>query len=55
MGEKLRYDLAISTAEVMHSLLEAGYQRGERELDTMMRRLKDLSAFSCDSGEERGE
>ena len=55
MGERLDYDLAISTAEAMYSLLEAEYQRGERGLDTMMRRLKDLSAFSCNSGEARGE
>ncbi len=55
MGERIRYELAISTAEAMYSLLEAEYHRGERELDTMMRRLKDLTAFSCDSGEARGE
>jgi hypothetical protein len=51
MGERLRYDSAISTAEVMYSLLEAEYQGGERELDTMMRRLKDLSAFSLTHAE----
>jgi hypothetical protein len=27
-------------------LLEADYQEGERDLDAMMRRLKDLSAYS---------
>jgi hypothetical protein len=31
--------------------LEAEYHRGERELDTMMRRLKDLSAFSLTHAE----
>ena len=31
MGERLRYDLAIRTAEVMYSLLEAEYHQGERE------------------------
>ena len=51
MGERLRYDSAISTAEVMYSLLEAEYQGGERELDTMMRRLKDLLAYSLTHAE----
>jgi hypothetical protein len=55
MGEMLRYDLAISTAEAMYSLFEAEYHQGKRELDTMMRRTKDISAFSCDSCEARGE
>jgi hypothetical protein len=30
----------------MYVLLEADYQEGERDLDAMMRRLKDLSAYS---------
>lgn len=51
MGERFRYDLAISTAEVMYSLLEAEYNRGERDLDTMMRRLKDLSAYALTHAE----
>ena len=51
MGERFRYEFAISTAEVMYSLLEAEYHRGERELDTMMIRLKDLSAYSLTHAE----
>ena len=44
--ERDHYELATITSEVMYALLEAGYQQGERDLDTMMRRLKDLSAYS---------
>ena len=51
MGERFRYELAIGTAEVMYSLLEAEYHQGERDLDTMMRRLKDLSAYSLTHAE----
>jgi hypothetical protein len=51
MGERLHYDLAISTAEVMYSLLEAEYHLLECELDTMMIRLKDLSAYSLTHAE----
>ena len=46
MGERFRYELAISTAEVMYALLETEYQREECDLDAAMRRLKDLSAYS---------
>ena len=51
MGEKFRYDLAISTAEVMYALLEAEYQREECDLNALMRRLKDLSVYSLTHAE----
>ena len=51
MGEKFRYELAISTAEVMSSLLESEYQQGECDPDAKMRRLKDLSAYSLTHSE----
>ena len=51
MGEKFRYELAISTAEVMYVLLESEYQQGECDLDAKMRRLKDLSAYSLTHAE----
>ena len=44
--ERDHYELADLASEVMYALLEAGHQQGEHDLDTMMRRLKDLSAFS---------
>ena len=46
MQERDHYELATTTSEVMYALLEAEYQQGERDLDAMMRRLKDLSAYS---------
>ena len=51
MGERFRYEFAISTAEVMYALLEALYQRGECNLNALMRRLKDLSAYSLTHAE----
>ena len=51
VGERFRYELAISTAEVMYALLEAVYQRGECDLDVKMRRQKDLSAYSLTHAE----
>jgi len=51
MGERFRYELAISTAEVMYDLLEAEYQQGECDLDAKMKRLKDLSAYSLTHAE----
>ena len=44
--ERDRYELADLASEAMYALLEAGYQQGEHDLDTLMRRLKDLSAYS---------
>ena len=51
MGEKFRYELSISTAEVMYAILEAEYQQGDCNLDAKMRRLKDLSAYSLTHSE----
>ena len=51
MGERIRYELAISTAEVMYALLETEYQREKCDLDATMRRLKDLSAYSLTHAE----
>jgi uncharacterized LabA/DUF88 family protein len=46
MGEDFRYQLALMTAETMYMLWEANHQERERDLDGMMRRLKDLSAYA---------
>lgn len=46
MGEDFRYQLALMTAETMYMLWEADHQERERDLDAMMRRLKDLSAYA---------
>ena len=51
MGERIRYKLAISTAEVMYVFLEAEDQQGNCDLDALMRRLKDLSAYSLTHAE----
>jgi hypothetical protein len=45
------YRLATIAAEAMCFLLEAEYQQGERDLDAMMRRLKDLSDYSLTHAE----
>ena len=49
--EQARYQLATIAAETMCFLLEAEYQEGRRDLDDMMRRLKDLSAYSLTHAE----
>ena len=46
MGERTHAELAFSFAEVMHLVIEEEYRRGKRDVDAMMRRLKDLSAYS---------
>ncbi|MCI0558936.1 MAG: hypothetical protein MN733_10605 [Nitrososphaera sp.] len=51
MGERISYELAQGFAEVMYFVLNTEYQRGERDLDAMMRRLKDLSAYSLTHAE----
>ena len=51
MRERVRYEFAIMTAEVMCTLLEDDYRRGARDLDGMMMRLKDLSAYSLTHAE----
>jgi hypothetical protein len=49
--EQTRYQLATIASETMCFLLEAGYQQGERDLDALMHRLKDLSAYSLTHAE----
>jgi len=51
--EHYRYHLAITAAETMYNLWELENQQGEGELDLdgMMRRLKDLSAYSLTHAE----
>jgi hypothetical protein len=49
--EQTRYQLATVASETMCFLLEAEYQQGERDLDALMRRLKDLSAYSLTHAE----
>lgn len=51
MGEQFRYELATMTAETMYMLWEADHQENERDLNAMMRRLKDLSAYSLTHAE----
>jgi hypothetical protein len=49
--EQSKYQLVTIAAEAMCFLLEAEYQQGDRDLDAMMRRLKDLSAYSLTHAE----
>jgi hypothetical protein len=51
MQERERYQLATIAAETMCNLWELSYQRGELDLDAMMRRMKDLSAYSLTHAE----
>lgn len=51
MGERRRYESTSSFAEMMLFILEAEYAQGERNVDAMMRRLKDLSAYSLTHAE----
>ena len=46
MREQERYSLATTTAEAMYHLWELEHQQGQLNVDHMMRRLKDLSAYS---------
>lgn len=46
MTERASLDLANAFAEVMLVVMESEYQSGLRDPDAMMRRLKDLSAYS---------
>jgi hypothetical protein len=45
MREQERYALALSAAEATYYLWELESEKGELDLDQMMRRLKDLSAY----------
>jgi hypothetical protein len=51
MQERERYYLATIAAETMCNLWELDDQQGDLDLDQMMRRLKDLSAYSLTHAE----
>jgi len=51
MQEHQRYNLATTAAEAIYQLWELAYQRAELDLDRMMHRLKDLSAYSMTHAE----
>ena len=51
MGERERNVLASTAAETMYCLWELQYQQEGRDLDAMMRRLRDLSAYSLTHAE----
>jgi len=51
MGERERHVLASTAAETMYYLWELQNQQEGRDLDAMMRRLKDLSAYSLTHAE----
>jgi hypothetical protein len=51
MPEQFRNQIALMAAEAMYMLWELGHQVDERDLDAMMRRLKDLSAYSLTHAE----
>jgi len=51
MREREHYYLATIAAETMYNLWELENQQGELNLDEMMRRLKDLSAYSLTHAE----
>ncbi len=51
MQEQFRNQMALMAAEAMYMLWELGNQGDERDLDAMMRRLKDLSAYSLTHAE----
>jgi hypothetical protein len=51
MQERDHYHLATIGAETMYNLWELENRQGELDLDGMMRRLKDLSAYSLTHAE----
>jgi hypothetical protein len=51
MVERERWELASTFSEMMYLYLEADYREGELDLDSKMRRLKDLSAYSLTHAE----
>jgi hypothetical protein len=51
MRERAQYDAAMGMAEIMNVVLEANYQAGEANLEAMIMRLKDLSAYSLTHAE----
>jgi hypothetical protein len=46
MKERDHWELADTFSEMMCVLLEADYREGRLDLDSGMRKLKDLSAYS---------
>ena len=46
MREQEHWILAGTFSEMMYALMELEHQKGEIDLDSKMRRLKDLSAYS---------
>jgi hypothetical protein len=55
MREREQYSLAMTAAETMYYLWEMADQQEEVNLDRMMRRLKDLSAYSLTHAEIMGQ
>ena len=51
MHEQERYSLATTAAEAMYHLWELECPQGQLDVDHMMRRLKDLSAYSLTHAE----
>lgn len=51
MKERDHWELADTFSEMMYILLEADYQERRFDLDSGMRRLKDLSAYSLTHAE----
>jgi hypothetical protein len=51
MRERDHYGRAIIGAETIYNLWELEHQQGELDLDRMVRRLKDLSAYSLTHAE----
>lgn len=49
--EGFHYELAMTSAITMHTIMEAEYQQGRRDMDASFRRLKDLSAYSLSHAE----
>jgi hypothetical protein len=47
----MQFEIASGMAEVMNVVFEANYQAGEANLEVMMMRLKDLSAYSLTHAE----
>jgi hypothetical protein len=51
MRERAQYEIAMGMAEIMNVVFEANYQAGEANLEAMIMRLKDLSAYSLTHAE----
>ena len=51
MSEREQYNLAMTAAETMYMLWELESKQREPDLDAMMRRLKDLSAYTLTHAE----